>query len=47
MNLGAIIQHVSGHCCKDFQGHGVKGQGHRATATEICVFDCSLTGEGV
>ena len=43
MKLGVIVQHVSGHCSvnqcflsgKDFQGHGVKGQGHRATATEV------------
>ena len=35
MNLGSVIQHVSGYWCKDFQGHEVKGRGHRTTATEI------------
>ena len=33
--LGKIIHHVTGHCSKGFQAHGVKGQGHAVTAMEI------------
>jgi len=28
MKLGKIIHHMSGHCWKGFQEHGVKGQGN-------------------
>jgi len=35
MKLGISTQHVSGHCWRDFQGHGVKGQGHARSSVEI------------
>ena len=28
IKLGTNIHHVSGHCCKSFQGHAVQAQGH-------------------
>ena len=33
--LGTNVHHVSGHCSRGFQYHGVKGQGHKVTAMKI------------
>jgi len=36
VKLGTNIYHVSGHCCKCFLGHGVKGSdGHGNLANSI------------
>ena len=46
MKLTTNIHHVSGHCLKGFQGHGIKGQGHVATAIKSCELNCLWTAKG-